>query len=75
MANKSDNAKNPELFTIEELKAKHKTPESVFQGTKIAEGWRMGKMVSEEEYQRVVETFLKQPMNGKEAKKNETKRR
>lgn len=74
MATNTGSTKTPELFTIEELKEKNKTPEAIFQGARAAEGWRPGKMVSEEEYQKALDGFLKRPMNGKEVKKDAKRR-
>mgnify|MGYP005838633067 FL=1 len=51
-----------ELFTIEELAAKHATPSWVFAGVKVAQGWGAGKRVSEAEYKRAVDQFKRGPM-------------
>jgi hypothetical protein len=56
------------LFDIQELKQKLKTPDSIFQGVAAAEKWRPGKMVTEDEYKKVLDNFLKSPIKGKEVK-------
>lgn len=70
----NEGVKTPELFMIEELKDKYKTPESIFQGTKVASGWITGKMVAEEEYKKAIDGFLKGPMNGRGVKKDAKRR-
>ena len=70
----SDNKKTtktpPELFNIEELKEKNNTPETIFQGVKAAEDWKTGKAVTEEDYKKALNNFLKSPMGGKKVGKN-----
>lgn len=56
--------------TVEELKAKRNTPDAVFEGTKAANGWKPGKMVTEKEYLQAVEAFMTAPMDGREVKQN-----
>lgn len=68
--NKKTGSTPPELFSIEELKEKNKTPETVFQGMKAAENWKTGKAVTEEDYKKALNNFLKSPMGGKKVKKN-----
>ena len=57
----------PELFKIEELKAKRKTPSSIFSGTCTAKNWGPGKAVLEAEYDTAVKEFSSAPM-GRRAK-------
>lgn len=64
----TDADKAPELFDIQELKQKLKTPDSIFQGAAAAEKWRPGRMVTEEEYKTALDNFLKSPIKGKEVK-------
>lgn len=60
----------PELFSIEELKEKDKTPDRVFEGMKAAENWTTGKAVTQEEYEKALKGFLESPMGGKKVKKD-----
>lgn len=50
---------------IERLKEKSGTSEAVFEGVKAANGWRAGKMLTAEEYQKAVEAFEHAPMDGR----------
>lgn len=59
-------AATSELFSIEELKTKFDTPEAAFHGARILAGWSPGKMVSEADYQKALDGFLKNPLGGKE---------
>lgn len=59
-----------EYAAIEELKEKEGTPDAVFDGTKAANGWKTGKMVTAETYQEAVEAFGNAPMDGREAGKD-----
>ncbi len=67
-ANKNETDKAPGLFNIRELKQKLKTPDSIFKGIAAAEKWRPGKMVTEDEYKKALDNFLKSPIKGKEVK-------
>lgn len=60
----------PELLSIEELKEKYKTPDKVFNGIKAAENWRAGKAVTEADYQKALDGFMKAPMSGKKVTRN-----
>lgn len=60
----------PELLSIEELKEKNKTPNRVFEGIKAAENWRSGKAVTEADYQKALDGFMKSPMGGKKVTRN-----
>jgi hypothetical protein len=62
------------LYKIEDLKLKNKTSEAVFEGAKLSVGWKTGKMVSEDEYIKAIETFLKKPISGKEVKTSAKRR-
>lgn len=68
--NKATSNTPPELFSIEELKEKNKTPDRVFEGMKAAENWKTGKAVSQEEYETALKGFLESPMGGKKVKKD-----
>lgn len=68
--NKATSNTPPELFSIEELKEKNKTPDRVFEGMKAAENWKTGKAVSQEEYEAALKGFLESPMGGKKVKKD-----
>lgn len=53
---------------IEELKVRYGTPNAVFEGAKAAEGWKTGKMVTEDAYKQAVLAFNKAPIDGREVK-------
>lgn len=55
---------------IEELKIKHETPDSVFEGVKVAKGWKTGKVVTEDAYEEAVREFNKSPIDGREVKRD-----
>ncbi|WP_032122039.1 hypothetical protein [Clostridium amazonitimonense] len=57
-------AKELELFNIEELREKSGLKEAVYQGVKASQGWTSGKMVTETEFQEALKKFLKSPMKG-----------
>ncbi len=59
-----------EYAAIEELKEKEGTPDAVFNGTKSANGWKAGKMVTEKTYKEAVEAFRNAPMDGSEVGRN-----
>lgn len=54
--------------TVEQLKEKNGTPEAVFEGVKAANGWRTGKMLTEDTYKKAVDAFEHAPMDGREVK-------
>lgn len=56
--------------TIGEMQALKGTPEAIFRGTCIAQGWRPGKMVTEKEYDAAVASFGSAPMGGKRGGRN-----
>jgi hypothetical protein len=70
MANKTTTNTPPELLSIEELKEKNKTPDRIFEGITAAENWKTGKAVTQEDYEKALEGFLKSPMGGKKVKKD-----
>lgn len=51
-----------ELHDVEMLRSKHKIGWAVFAGVRAAQGWRPGKMVSEEEFLQAVKKFNGEPM-------------
>lgn len=57
----------PQIFGIDELKGRRKTPAAVFAGVCLSQGWRAGKMVTEREYDAAVAAFAGSPI-GKAAK-------
>ena len=59
-----------EYAAIEELKAREETSDAVFEGVKVANGWKTGKMVTEKAYKDAVDAFGKAPMDGREVKKD-----
>lgn len=61
--------KAKEYKAIEELKGIHNTSDAVFEGVKAANGWKTGKMVTVEEYEKAVTVFGKAPIDGREVKK------
>ena len=60
------------LMSIEGLKQKLGVSDSVFEGTKAANGWKSGRQVTEKEFQEACEAFRRAPVDGsredKEAK-------
>ncbi len=56
--------------TVEELKVRHHTKASLFEGTLAACGWKPGKMVAEKEYLDAVAAFGAAPMDGREARQD-----
>ncbi|MCM1258424.1 MAG: hypothetical protein NC307_11300 [Roseburia sp.] len=56
--------------SIEELKAKLGTTDAVFEGAKTANGWKMGKMMTEKEFAEAVRAFEAAPMDGRESRKD-----
>lgn len=59
-----------EYTAIEELREREGTPDAVFEGTKAANGWNTGKMVTPNAYKEAVCAFEKAPMDGREVKKD-----
>jgi hypothetical protein len=59
---------NKEYTSIEELKQAKGTPDAVFEGVKAQNGWKTGKMVPEDTYDKAVEDFKTAPMDGREVK-------
>lgn len=51
--------------TIEEFQSQKGTKNPVFAGTKAANGWKTGKVVSEQEYDAAVKAFCSAPMDGR----------
>lgn len=56
--------------TIEKLKTKFKISNAVFAGVKAANGWRSGKQVTQETFEKACDSFLNAAIDGraKEAK-------
>ena len=65
----------PDLIQIEELQKKYNTPPAVYEGVKAQNGWRSGRMLTDDEYTKAVDQFSKAPMHGRKAVTNATKRR
>jgi hypothetical protein len=64
--NQSETADTTEqFFSIEELRLKRKTPSSIFSGICAAFGWKVGKMVTEKEYDKAVTSFSDNPIGKK----------
>ena len=62
--------KAPELFTIGELQKRKKITPGVFAGACSVNGWRHGKMLSEDEFMEGVRKFTNAPMStGNEVEK------
>jgi hypothetical protein len=59
---------NKNYTAIEILKQVKGTPDAVFEGVKAQNGWKNGKMVPEEDYDKAVDRFNSAPMDGREAK-------
>lgn len=55
----------PQLFSIEELQKKKKTPSSTFGGICAACGWKPGKMITQADYDSAVEKFSRSPIGKK----------
>lgn len=65
----------PQVFKIEELQIKYNTPSAIYEGAKAQNGWRAGRVLSEDEYLKSIEQFKKAPTHGRKAVNNVTKRR
>lgn len=50
------------LYPVEGLKDRTNTDEALHRGVCNERGWKAGRMLTEEEYQRAVEAYKKQPM-------------
>lgn len=55
---------------IGELAKEAGTPEDIYEGVKVAMGWKEGKTVSREEYDAAVSRFLHAPADGRREDKN-----
>lgn len=53
-----------EVFTIEELRHRHKIAPAAYAGAMAQQGWKHGKQVSEKEFLAVVAKFLTTPARG-----------
>lgn len=53
---------NPEYYEIREIKEKKNTAEPIFCGVCTFQGWKNGKMVTEDEYDKAVELFINNPI-------------
>ena len=67
-AAKADTINTQELKPIEELRKKHKTGRAVFAGACAVNGWKPGKVMTDEDYVAGVEKFTKGPTNGPKIK-------
>lgn len=61
----AENKAGPELFRIEELKAKKKTSAPIYSGVCTAQNWGPGKVISEADYDAAVKAFSSAPMGKK----------
>lgn len=61
------------MSSIEELKQRCETPDAVFDGTKVFQGWKKGKMVTQEEYEVAVKAFQSALVDGKTMERKEVK--
>lgn len=52
-------------LTIRELANEAGTPEEIYEGVKVANGWKDGKAVSKEEYNAAVREFSEAPADGR----------
>lgn len=59
------NKAGPELFQIEELKARKKTSAPIYRGVCTAQNWGPGKVISEADYDAAVREFSTAPMGKK----------
>ncbi len=64
MAKKETQIQENQYLSIEMLKEKNKTPDAVYQGMCVANGWQRGKAIEQEEYQRAQQRFLGAAMGG-----------
>lgn len=56
--------KSAKLFPLDELRVKHQTGRAVFAGACAVNGWKPGKVMSDEEYIAGVAKFTEGPTNG-----------
>lgn len=73
-AAKADTINTQELKPIEELRKKHKTGRAVFAGACAVNGWKPGKVMSDEDYVAGVAKFTKGPTNGPKTQESEAKK-
>lgn len=64
MAKDAKNAPAEDLAAIEDLARKHNLPGWVLAGAATAYGWGEGKRLSESEFLKAVERWLRRPMGG-----------
>jgi hypothetical protein len=55
---------------IEDQKIQYGTSNAVFEGIKAAQGWKPGKMVTAEEYEKAADAFAAAPMDGREERQH-----
>ena len=63
-----------ELKPIEELRKKYKTGRAVFAGACAVNGWKPGKVMSDEDYVSGVAKFTEGPTNGQKTQESEAKK-
>lgn len=63
-----------ELKPIEELRKKYNTGRAVFAGACAVNGWKPGKVMSDEDYIAGVAKFTQGPANGPTTKESEAKK-
>ena len=61
----AENTTRPELFRIEELRAKKRTSAPIYSGVCTAQNWGPGKVISEADYDAAVKAFSLAPMGKK----------
>lgn len=61
----AENKTRPELFRIEELRAKKRTSAPIYSGVCTAQNWGPGKVISEADYNAAVKAFSLAPMGKK----------
>ncbi len=57
--------KEVKYLTVRELANEAGTPEEIYEGVKVANGWKDGKAVSKEEYNAAVREFSEAPADGR----------
>ena len=58
------------ILTIRDLANEANTPEEIYEGVKVAKGWKEGKIVSKEEYNAAVKEFSDSPADGRTKKED-----
>lgn len=61
--------KAPAIYDVGDLRSKHRVGRAMFAGVCSAQGWKPGKVVTEEEFLEAVKKFENAPMRGGSEKK------